>query len=202
MASLLNPFYLKVLCGAFVGSLCLCVVLYKLNNLFRFYVKWIFVHLVAMTNAALVCVFSFFKAGDPNNLHEYNQHAAMSCRVLGIEATASGLEHFNQDTNYVVMCNHQSTLDVMIMSKFIPARTTVLAKWELLFLPFIGVAMWICGVAFIKRSNAQSARAVMDKLGKRMKEENVSGKFFFHCSYAAYIQDLYLFCAENTPHQK
>ena len=58
-----------------------------------------------------------------------------------------------------------------------PIRTTVLAKKELMYMGFWGLAAWLCGLVFVDRLNPETARSTMDRTVKHIQEANVSECF-------------------------
>lgn len=57
-----------------------------------------------------------------NNLKSYFSVAARFCRyasqIVGIEWELKGLEHWDNEQCYIVISNHQSSLDILGISKF------------------------------------------------------------------------------------
>ncbi len=90
------------------------------------------------------------------------------CEIL------EGEEYLNMDKPTVYLANHQSTLDMLFMAKCFPARTVVTAKKEVRFIPFMGQVMMAANNIFIDRGNRTSAVEAMNKVGARMKRDNIS----------------------------
>lgn len=95
--------------------------------------------------------------------------------LFSIRVNVQGLEIFNtlKGKNFVIVANHQSSLDLFPLLKATPQSTTFLAKKELLFAPLFGLSAWLFGVVFINRGHAKSARDVMDKTAKKISERKV-----------------------------
>ncbi|NWS76932.1 PLCA acyltransferase, partial [Crotophaga sulcirostris] len=74
---------------------------------------------------------------------------------------------------YVIVCNHQASLDLMAMVEVIPERCVPIAKKELLYLGTVGWACWLCGVIFIDRRKREDAIDVIAQTAKTMRHENV-----------------------------
>ncbi|KAG1450269.1 hypothetical protein G6F46_010497 [Rhizopus delemar] len=56
----------------------------------------------------------------------------------GIQVVPEGIEHLNVQGPAILVCNHQSSLDIMLMGKVYPKNTTIIAKKELKYYPFLG----------------------------------------------------------------
>ncbi len=55
---------------------------------------------------------------------------------------------------------------------------TPLAKKELIYSGPFGIAIWLCGITFIDRLNAEKARGTIENLANRINKENVNKKKF------------------------
>jgi 1-acyl-sn-glycerol-3-phosphate acyltransferase len=72
-----------------------------------------------------------------------------------------GLEGLSEDKWYLLVCNHMSGFDIAVLSyvfqdKIPPAKYFL--KRELLYVPFLGIACWALGMAFITRYSPTQMR--------------------------------------------
>ncbi|NWU96831.1 PLCA acyltransferase, partial [Upupa epops] len=74
---------------------------------------------------------------------------------------------------YVVVSNHQSSLDLMGMMEVLPDRCVPIAKRELLFMGSVGVAAWLGGIIFIDRQRPQSAISTLDSAANALLAHDV-----------------------------
>ncbi|NWQ99000.1 PLCA acyltransferase, partial [Paradoxornis webbianus] len=74
---------------------------------------------------------------------------------------------------FVIVCNHQASLDLMGMVEIIPERCVPIAKRELLYLGTVGWACWLSGVIFIERHRRDAAIGVISRTAGAMRRENV-----------------------------
>ncbi|NWV85170.1 PLCA acyltransferase, partial [Dasyornis broadbenti] len=74
---------------------------------------------------------------------------------------------------FVIVCNHQASLDLMTMVEVIPERCVPIAKRELLYLGTVGWACWLCGIIFIDRHRRDAAIEVISRTARTMWRENV-----------------------------
>ncbi|CAL8581119.1 1-acylglycerol-3-phosphate O-acyltransferase [Xanthoria parietina] len=70
----------------------------------------------------------------------------------------SGEHHLANSRPCVIVGNHQSELDVLLLARIFPPYCSVTAKSSLKRVPFLGWFMALSGTVFIDRANRQSAR--------------------------------------------
>lgn len=66
----------------------------------------------------------------------------------------SGLEGLNSKQWYLVICNHQSWVDIVILQRVLHGKIPFLKfflKKELIYVPFLGIAWWALDFPFMKR---------------------------------------------------
>lgn len=64
-----------------------------------------------------------------------------------------GLEHINPTQPYVIMCNHQSLIDVGALVLALPIRWRFVAKRELTRIPLLGWALFLSDHILVDRSD-------------------------------------------------
>jgi len=88
-----------------------------------------------------------------------------------IECEMRGAEHLASDKSYVLVVNHQSSLDIIPMSHIWPNNCIVLMKRSLRYVPGFNVTAWLAGSVFVDRSNReraiQSVTHVVDTIRSR-----------------------------------
>lgn len=95
-------------------------------------------------------------------------------KLLGIKVTVRN-EHYLQ-TNHasVVVSNHQSALDILILGRVFQPGTTVTAKKVLKYFPFLGWFMIASGTFFLDRARGEKARRVLEAGLAQLKEKQRS----------------------------
>ncbi|MBB6542556.1 1-acyl-sn-glycerol-3-phosphate acyltransferase [Thalassotalea piscium] len=66
----------------------------------------------------------------------------------------SGVEDLNPKQWYLVICNHQSWVDIVILQRVLHGKIPFLKfflKKELIYVPFLGIAWWALDFPFMKR---------------------------------------------------
>lgn len=75
-----------------------------------------------------------------------------------------GAEYLSKDESYVIVSNHQSSLDILGMLDMwhVMDKCTVVAKRELLYAVPFSFAAWLCGLVFIDRKHPEKAKSSMN----------------------------------------
>jgi 1-acyl-sn-glycerol-3-phosphate acyltransferase len=75
--------------------------------------------------------------------------------LAGIRLVIKGKEHFVKGENYVVVCNHNSFMDVPVTSPGIPGGNKTIAKMELSKIPLFGI-IYRRGSVLVDRKSEES----------------------------------------------
>lgn len=100
-------------------------------------------------------------------------HYAMAW-TTGIHFEIVSGEEYLSTRPCVLIGNHQSELDVLLLGTVFPPYCSVTAKRSLRLVPFLGWFMALSGTVFIDRSNSASAHAAFDKAAAEMRKERQS----------------------------
>ncbi|KAL9599274.1 MAG: hypothetical protein Q9219_003976 [cf. Caloplaca sp. 3 TL-2023] len=117
----------------------------------------------------------------PFNRHRLAQHlTARSFSLVmrlatGVSFTIlSGEEHLSARRPCVIVGNHQSELDVLLLGEIFPPYCSVTAKSSLKRVPFLGWFMALSGTVFIDRANSASAQQAFKGAVQEMLRERQS----------------------------
>ena len=86
--------------------------------------------------------------------------ARAALRLIGLPLQVQGLAQLPADGPCLVVANHASYIDSMLLGALLPPRFAFVAKRELEHAPFVGAALRRLGIAFVERFDA--ARSVED----------------------------------------
>ncbi|HIJ90020.1 MAG: AMP-binding protein [Desulfobulbaceae bacterium] len=103
--------------------------------------------------------------------------ARLSLAMTGLMPRVEGLQHLAENTPVIVVCNHASYLDALILTAMLPARFTYVTKQELLGKPFAGIPLRRLDSAFVERFD--SARGVEDTCGLEERARIGASLLFF-----------------------
>lgn len=94
---------------------------------------------------------------------------------MGIKWELRGAEILSQDKSFVIVANHQSSIDVLGMLNIwhVMNKCTVVAKKELLFAFPFSLAAWLCGLIFIDRKHADRAKASINDSADYLKNNRI-----------------------------
>ncbi|KAL0276509.1 UNVERIFIED_CONTAM: hypothetical protein PYX00_004068 [Menopon gallinae] len=155
-------------------STLLFTVQYKRSNTFRYYSKfgYFVVHSAVMATAFLPIM--FFRPGSWKNAILPAAGLRIIKRIFGFRWRVVGQEHIVSDSGAVVLINHQSVLDLIVLAELwkVMERCTVISKKEVKYLGPFGLASWLWGTIFIDRLNPGQAKGTINRTGEivRMKK--------------------------------
>ncbi|XP_050515544.1 1-acyl-sn-glycerol-3-phosphate acyltransferase beta [Diabrotica virgifera virgifera] len=106
-----------------------------------------------------------FNPGDSANALLPARGFRIVCRLLGVKYSVEGKENVNPDSGGVVLINHQSILDLLVLSILWPTipRCSTIAKKSLLYVVPIGFAIGLCGAIFIDREKSSQSHEAVNK---------------------------------------
>ncbi|KXN86117.1 putative 1-acyl-sn-glycerol-3-phosphate acyltransferase [Leucoagaricus sp. SymC.cos] len=128
--------------------------------------------LASVATASIVTATTMAALGHPHDVNFYvaRMFHALIWRFMNIRVELEGEEHL-QNRPAIIMCNHQSIVDMVVVGKVMPKATAMMAKKELQFSP-VGPFMMLSGAVFIDRGNNEKAirsLKVATDLMKRLK---------------------------------
>jgi 1-acyl-sn-glycerol-3-phosphate acyltransferase len=97
--------------------------------------------------------------------------------LCNIKSKVIGQEHIPQNNNFIIVCNHQSHIDIVILIASFPNKFAFIAKKELSKIPFLGWDLKLQGHVLVDRKNARSAVRLLDTLESHI--NNGKTLFFF-----------------------
>lgn len=83
--------------------------------------------------------------------------------LTGCSLKIKGKENFKQGTNYIVICNHNSLMDVPVATPFIPGPNKTIAKIEMAKIPLFGL-IYKRGAILVDRKNKESRKDSYKKM--------------------------------------
>ena len=87
--------------------------------------------------------------------------------LIGCRLKIKGKEHFKKGENYVVVCNHNSFMDVPVTTPFVPGANKTIAKKSMAKTPLFG---WIYtrGSVLVDRESDESRRQSFDAMKRTL----------------------------------
>jgi len=94
--------------------------------------------------------------------------------IAGIRMEVRGREHIAVPAARIVAFNHNSFLEVLLLSAVNVPRFSFLGKRSFLFIPILGQTMWLLGGHFVDRGNRRSAVQSLRRLGDALRRHGLS----------------------------
>ncbi|MDI9818324.1 MULTISPECIES: acyltransferase [unclassified Legionella] len=104
-------------------------------------------------------------------------------RTQQIKWDVSGLENLNRKHWYLIIANHQSWLDIVVLQRLFNRKVPVLKffiKDQLKWVPLLGFAWWAMGCPFMKRYSKEYLAKKPYKKGKDLIATRKAVKLFKH----------------------
>lgn len=170
---------------AFLGSLSLQIVLGSILlslvwPTFKYYSKMfailLFSFLVLVIPIPLFCI----KPRWPLNALISGIVACEFIRWMGVEYEIRGKENINVKNGGVVLLNHQSAIDIVLLSRLLREFRNIVpvVKKELFYAFPFGIGSYLVGVVFIDRKNTASAKDVMNRESIAINRDNLKLAIF------------------------
>ncbi|XP_050302384.1 1-acyl-sn-glycerol-3-phosphate acyltransferase alpha [Anthonomus grandis grandis] len=163
--------YLEVLMfGALLGL----PFLYETRPTFSYCLKFVCYYTVVMINSVILIPPFSFRPRNVLNLVVASYFCHWITHVIGVKWILRDGKHLEADQSCVIVCNHQSSLDILGMFQIWPTmrKCTVLAKKSLFWIWPFGLAAWLAGIVFIPRVKTDRARVVLNQaMGKLVKNK-------------------------------
>lgn len=78
-------------------------------------------------------------------------------KINGVNIEVSGIKNIHQNENYLIVANHQSVFDIIIICAILKLDIRIITKKELLLLPFFGWILPLYDYIMINRKNSKDA---------------------------------------------
>ncbi|XP_039636812.1 1-acyl-sn-glycerol-3-phosphate acyltransferase beta isoform X3 [Perca fluviatilis] len=161
--------------GLWMIALLLIPLVLWTSSTFVFYFKKCFYVAWMMGLALLAIPLCILKSGgrDVENMRIIRGLVRHVKYFLGLRFDVSGWEHLQTEGPYVIISNHQSSLDVLGLMEILPDRCTMIAKKELIYAGTVGLVCWLGGIVFINRKKTNDAKNVMADAAKTMLDDQI-----------------------------
>ncbi|MFI5308495.1 MAG: lysophospholipid acyltransferase family protein [Polyangiales bacterium] len=108
--------------------------------------------------------------GDPGLFRRLQRDWAKGLiRFWGVELEVHGREHMDETLSYVVMANHLSYVDIVVLFLALPIIPGFLAKRELTRVPFLGQALRSGGHVVIDRGQRTNAMQTINQAAEQVR---------------------------------
>lgn len=154
----------------------LIIVLFKFKNPLQFYVKFAVYFWMTIFYSLSIIPFVLLRPGNPKNVEWVSMTLGNLQSIFGMTYELENEKYLQINQPYILLVNHQSSVDFITMCNPViwpGGNCTPLAKKELLYTGPFGPCIWLCGITFIDRLHRDKSRSTMDKLAKKVNDENL-----------------------------
>ncbi|KAJ3640669.1 hypothetical protein Zmor_027216 [Zophobas morio] len=146
-------------------------ILFKISPIARYYLKYLWFGAASGVFASAPIPLMLLRPRDSRNALIPAAGILFGCRLLGVTTSLEGHENIIRDSGCVVLINHQSMLDLLVLGKLWPAmdNCAVISKKEILYFQPFGSAAWLWGTIFIDRVKKENAQAAVNKTGETIR---------------------------------
>ncbi|NXC40587.1 PLCA acyltransferase, partial [Penelope pileata] len=149
------------------------LLLYQHSAAFQYFCKVAFFNIWVVAMATLLSPLAAFRGRCVENMKLLCAAIRPLKHLYGIKIQVVGSEHLNIKEPFVMVCNHQASLDLMAMVEVIPERCVPIAKKELMYMGTVGWACWLSGIIFINRQKTGDAIDVISQTAETVRRENL-----------------------------
>ena len=93
--------------------------------------------------------------------------AKIHLKASSVQVSVTGIENMTSPP-YIIMCNHQSALDIYSLLVALPLPFKWVAKRELFFIPFVGWVMKRAGYISLDRKHPREALKAIDDAARKI----------------------------------
>ncbi|KAJ9592758.1 hypothetical protein L9F63_015574 [Diploptera punctata] len=155
------------------AAILLLVFLYHVSNVFRYYFKFTIFIIASLMAATTFIPLMLARPRSYKNALLPAWCERQLSKLLGIKFEMKGHENIVEDSGCVVLINHQSALDILVLAEIWPVmeRCTVISKKEVFYLWPFGLACWLWGTIFIDRLNVEKAQNTINSTGDTIRKK-------------------------------
>lgn len=180
MEAIISAIKAVFLGSTFVQIIIVTILLSLVWPTFKYYAKMTAVLMVSFLVLVVPIPLFLFKPKWPLNALIPGIVACQFIRWIGVEYEIRGTENINVNNGGVVLLNHQSAIDIVLLSRLLREFRNIVpvVKKELFYaLPF-GIASYLVGVVFIDRKNISSAKDVMAREAVAIQQDHLKLAIF------------------------
>ena len=124
----------------------------------QYWIKNILFWTYYLITAAIVIPYGLITRNPTESANFWAVLNRIASKFLGLRWKTFGRENFDKNQTYVVLCNHQTALDVLAVAHMWESfdRCSVVMKKELKFIPILGQSLILSGAIFLNRGSSEA----------------------------------------------
>ncbi|VDN07135.1 unnamed protein product [Thelazia callipaeda] len=157
----------------------LVVVVYFLtfNPKNLYYIKMVGIYASILLNAVIVCLaWPLYFFGDVPKF-VFDSFNFIS-RWTNVDVVVRNGEILQKSGPFIFVCNHQSSIDIVVLSHFWPPNCTIMIKKSLKYIPFFNFASVLSRAVFVDRFNREKALQSLEECAKKITRQSLSVLIF------------------------
>ncbi|XP_050523158.1 1-acyl-sn-glycerol-3-phosphate acyltransferase beta-like isoform X2 [Daktulosphaira vitifoliae] len=154
-------------------TIMLIIIMYTSCHVFRYYTKYAIFSVLSFISATVFIPLMIWRPRDYRNGLLPAWGGRQISKILGLTWEFRGKENIVKDSGCVVLINHQSCLDLLVLAEIWPVmdKCTVISKKEIFYFWPFGLASWLWGTIFIDRLNVESAQSTINKTAETIRQK-------------------------------
>jgi len=120
-----------------------------------------------------VFIFLIFPKNEVILFYAAKIFSSVGFKILGIKIEKRKQSLVEKVKPSIIVSNHQSFLDALVGSAYIPKYTVSLGKRSIILIPFLGWLYWISGNILINRKKKVNAYKTMEIVGQEIQKRKV-----------------------------
>ncbi|NWI57134.1 PLCA acyltransferase, partial [Calyptomena viridis] len=140
---------------------------------FRFFCKITLYRLWLFTISAGAIILSIPRGRNAENMIFLQTSIRPLKYILGMQLVVKGKENLRTKKPFVLVLNHQTSLDILVMLEILPHRCIPIGKKEILYMGTFGLALWLAGTVFIDRSDREGSINTLTELAQSLHKDNL-----------------------------
>jgi 1-acyl-sn-glycerol-3-phosphate acyltransferase len=92
----------------------------------------------------------------------------------GVKYEFENEQRLTPTNSSIIILNHQDSHDMFFAESVIRRGTVSLGKWEVIYIPFVGLLFFLGGNIMIKRANKQKSKKALSIAAKKLVDNNLS----------------------------
>lgn len=143
----------------------------SLGHLFQVY-TWLIIFPLAWLWTALIAIvviaLTWLGAGAWADKYVARLWGRFILWITPVRVNIDNIDVIDKNQSYVIVANHQSTYDILVLYGYLPMAFKWVMKIELRKVPFIGYTCDLMGHIYVDRKNRQAAKKTMQQAGEKL----------------------------------
>ncbi|NXA09834.1 PLCA acyltransferase, partial [Sapayoa aenigma] len=140
---------------------------------FRFFCKMTFYKLWLFTISIGIIILSIPRGRNVENMMFFCTLILPLKHIFGIQIVVKGKENLRTKKPFVLVLNHQTSLDILAVMEILPRRCVPIAKREIMYMGTFGLACWLAGVVFIDRKDREGSINTLAEVAQSLHKDNL-----------------------------